>query len=108
MSSCSGFSVAGSAPARRTFASTSASCAVKRPLIWPSSEMTPRMTGALDTRPSSTIASWRPTLAPVAVLNLAAPVGLSVKLTAGWLVSSTLTRAFLRSRPVMTDSRLTR
>ena len=66
------------------------------------------MTGALSIELSSTIASWRPTLAPVACLNLAAPAVLSVKLTAGWLLSSTLTRAFLRSRPVITDSRLTR
>ena len=54
----------------------------------PSVVMRESMRGADCTRPSSTIASWRPMFSPVTLPNLRPPSLFSVKLTAGWLFSS--------------------
>ena len=101
--------MAGSAPARSTLASSSASWVVKRPVMTPWSEIWDWMVGALATLPSRTMARRRPTLLPVSRLNFSAPWGFRVNCTSGALVwGSTPARAFLRSRPVMTASRCTR
>ena len=52
------------------------------------------------TLPSSTIASARPMLAPVYVLELLRAVRVEEKCTAGWLYWSCERRALRRSRPV--------
>ena len=81
-------------------ARSAASCCVKPPVIRPSVVIRPSMRGADCTRPSSTIASWRPMFSPVIFAKRREPSLLSVKLTAGWLFSSSVGRAVRRSRPV--------
>ena len=78
---------------------------LKRPVIrLLSAPSRPWIVGAENTVPSSTIASWRPMLRPVSRENLSAEVAFSENTTSGRLFSSTPTRAFLRSRPVIIAS----
>ena len=65
------------------------SSCVKLPVMRPSVLMRDSMRGADCTRPSRTIASWRPTFSPVTLPNFRPPSLFSVKPTAGWLFSST-------------------
>ena len=81
---------------------------VKLPVIRPSVVMRPWIAGADCTRPSRMIASWRPMFSPVTFPNLRPPSLLSVKLTAGWLFSSSDGRALRRSRPVTAATLRTR
>ena len=100
--------VAGRAPARSTLDSSSASWAVKRPVITPSLPIWDWMLGAEATDPSRMMASLLPMLRPVSRLNLSAPCGFKLNCTSGALFWSTPARAFFRSRPVITASRRTR
>ena len=64
--------------------------------------------GADCTRPSRMIASCLPMFSPVTTPNRRPPSAFSVKLTAGWLFSSIVGRAFRRSLPVTAATFLTR
>jgi hypothetical protein len=65
---------AGSAPARSSAARSDVSWTVKLPLIWPAPPVIgSRMTGALRTLPSSTIAKGLPTFACVIAAKVLAP-----------------------------------
>ena len=80
---------AGSAPARSTTARSLASATEKRPVIWPEPpRIGSRMTGALTTLPSSTIANGRLTLAWVVSPNRLAPAESKRNVTDGRPVSS--------------------
>ena len=77
-------SLAGSAPARSSADRVPASCTVTLPDIWPEPPVIgSRITGALSTLPSSTMANGRPTLASVMAANSRAPVRSKRKLTTG-------------------------
>ena len=83
MRSSSIFMGAGSAPARSSSERSFASSTVKLPVICPlPPTMGSRITGALMTRPSSTMAKGLPTFSVVTSPNLRAPVESKRKLTA--------------------------
>ena len=67
--------------------SATSSC-VKLPVMRPSVVIRASMRGADCTRPSRMIASGRPMFSPVTLPNFRPPSLFSVKLTAGWLFSS--------------------
>ena len=103
---------AGSAPARSTMARSLDEAMSKLPVIEASPDgMRSRMLGAELTTPSSTIASWRPTLLPVMRAKSARPLGVSFMLTphAPGLVCSRPTRASAAATepPLISDSRFT-
>ncbi len=78
------FSGTGSAPFFKRVARSWALCSVKFPLIWPEPpQMASRMTGALITLPSKTMANSFPTLVFVASQKRLPPIESKVKATTG-------------------------
>ena len=79
------FSGAGSAPARSSSARSWADWMVKLPLMTPAPpQMASRITGALITLLSRTMAKGLPTLFLVASQKRRAPMESNLKLTTGW------------------------
>ena len=100
---------AGSAPARSRSERSLASSTVKLPVICPlPPTMGSRITGALMTRPSSTMAKGLPTFSVVTSPNLRAPVESKRKLTAHCPVWSRVVAASTSESPLtMTRLRTT-
>ena len=93
---------AGSAPARRTSDSSSASAGVKFPSIWPLVRISARITGADLIFPSSTIGICLPMCSRVKFPNRSAAPTRRLKATTVLLHSPWEACAFCRSVPVIT------